>query len=236
MSRMLDIANLTVYYGYVNALSDVSIHVDEGEIITLIGSNGAGKTTTLMAVSGLVEKTGGSITVTHLHLLGFLDLLILSDCVNRVIAQELFDTQRNPDLLQERAVIRQHDQYTPALTRKETQGLLVRDLIAVGGQHFKRQIEGLIGFIGPVIDHLIESKLVPTIESGITILLFIIQTIEDQLRHFANDLALLDALALALNFTVDFLFLISQEDIDLAVFLHECLTDQPFQRFFYLFT
>ena len=65
MSRMLDIANLTVYYGYVNALSDVSIHVDEGEIITLIGSNGAGKTTTLMAVSGLVEKAGGSITKMH---------------------------------------------------------------------------------------------------------------------------------------------------------------------------
>ncbi len=72
MSRMLDIANLTVYYGYVNALSDVSIHVDEGEIITLIGSNGAGKTTTLMAVSGLVEKAGGSITyrgqdITKMH-------------------------------------------------------------------------------------------------------------------------------------------------------------------------
>ena len=62
MSHMLDVQNLTVYYGYVNALTDVSIHVDEGEIITLIGSNGAGKTTTLMSISGLVEKAGGSIT------------------------------------------------------------------------------------------------------------------------------------------------------------------------------
>ena len=62
MSHMLDVQNLTVYYGYVNALTDVSIHVDEGEIITLIGSNGAGKTTTLMSISGLVEKAGGRIT------------------------------------------------------------------------------------------------------------------------------------------------------------------------------
>ena len=62
MSHMLDIRNLTVYYGYVLALSDISIHVDEGEIITLIGANGAGKTTTLMSVSGLTEKAEGSIT------------------------------------------------------------------------------------------------------------------------------------------------------------------------------
>ena len=62
MSHMLDVQNLTVYYGYVGALSDVSIYVDEGEIITLIGSNGAGKTTTLMSISGLVEKAGGKVT------------------------------------------------------------------------------------------------------------------------------------------------------------------------------
>ena len=62
MSHLLDIQNLTVYYGYVQALEDVSIYVDEGEIITLIGANGAGKTTTLMSVSGLTEKAGGSIS------------------------------------------------------------------------------------------------------------------------------------------------------------------------------
>ena len=61
MNRILDVQNLTVYYGYVGALTDVSLHVDEGEIITLIGSNGAGKTTTLMSISGLVEKAGGRI-------------------------------------------------------------------------------------------------------------------------------------------------------------------------------
>jgi len=61
MSHMLDVQNLTVYYGYVGALSEVSLYVDEGEIITLIGSNGAGKTTTLMSISGLVEKSAGRV-------------------------------------------------------------------------------------------------------------------------------------------------------------------------------
>ena len=59
---MLKVENLTVFYGYINALRGVSIEVNEGEIITLIGGNGAGKTTTLMSVSNLVEKTEGRIT------------------------------------------------------------------------------------------------------------------------------------------------------------------------------
>ena len=59
---MLKVDNLTVFYGYINALRDVSIEVNEGEIITLICGNGAGKTTTLMSISNLVEKTEGHIT------------------------------------------------------------------------------------------------------------------------------------------------------------------------------
>lgn len=58
---MLKVDNLQVYYGYVNALRGISFEVNEGEIVTLIGSNGAGKSTTLMSVSGMVPKTGGSI-------------------------------------------------------------------------------------------------------------------------------------------------------------------------------
>ncbi|WP_343209584.1 ABC transporter ATP-binding protein [Anaerolentibacter hominis] len=59
---MLKIENLSVNYGYISALVDANIEVNENEIITLIGSNGAGKTTTLMAISGLVQKAEGKIT------------------------------------------------------------------------------------------------------------------------------------------------------------------------------
>ena len=58
---MLKVENLSVNYGYITALSEISFHVDRGEIITLIGSNGAGKTTSLHAISGLVHKAGGSV-------------------------------------------------------------------------------------------------------------------------------------------------------------------------------
>ncbi len=62
MKELLKVDNLSVYYGYVSALQKVSIQVNEGEIITLIGGNGAGKTTTLMSISNLVEKAEGNIT------------------------------------------------------------------------------------------------------------------------------------------------------------------------------
>lgn len=59
---MLEIKNLVVNYGYISALKDISLEVRQGEIVTLIGGNGAGKTTTLMSISGLVEKSGGTIS------------------------------------------------------------------------------------------------------------------------------------------------------------------------------
>jgi len=58
---MLDVRNLEVYYGGIRALDGISLHVAEGELVTLIGSNGAGKTTTLRAISGLMHPRGGEI-------------------------------------------------------------------------------------------------------------------------------------------------------------------------------
>lgn len=59
---MLKLENVTVCYGAVTALRDVSILVEEGELVTLIGANGAGKTTTLKAISGMLQLMGGTIT------------------------------------------------------------------------------------------------------------------------------------------------------------------------------
>ena len=49
MGELLSVKNINVYYGSIHAIKDVSFHVDEGEIVTLIGANGAGKTTTMHA-------------------------------------------------------------------------------------------------------------------------------------------------------------------------------------------
>ena len=62
MAVMLDVQNINVYYGAIHAVKDVSFHVEEGEIVTLIGANGAGKSTTLQTISGLLHSRTGSIT------------------------------------------------------------------------------------------------------------------------------------------------------------------------------
>ena len=58
---MLEIKNLTVSYGAINALKGISLSVPSGSIVTLIGSNGAGKTTTLKTISGLLKPKSGEI-------------------------------------------------------------------------------------------------------------------------------------------------------------------------------
>jgi len=61
MSIMLEIKNLNVHYGVIHAIKDISLTVNAGEIVTLIGANGAGKTTTLRTISGLKKATSGEI-------------------------------------------------------------------------------------------------------------------------------------------------------------------------------
>jgi branched-chain amino acid transport system ATP-binding protein len=58
---MLEIQGIEAYYGRVRALADVSLEVDTGEVVALIGSNGAGKTTTLRTISGLLHPAVGTI-------------------------------------------------------------------------------------------------------------------------------------------------------------------------------
>ncbi len=59
---MLKIDNLEVAYGNIKAIKGISLEVNQGEIVTLIGSNGAGKSTTLRAISGILKPKSGSIT------------------------------------------------------------------------------------------------------------------------------------------------------------------------------
>lgn len=68
---LLELDNVHTYYGHIHALRGVSLKVEQGEIVTLIGSNGAGKSTTLRTISGLIRPRQGRITlagkdITHL--------------------------------------------------------------------------------------------------------------------------------------------------------------------------
>ena len=61
MGELLKVDNINVYYGSIHAIRNVSFHVDEGEIVTLIGANGAGKSTTLNCIAGLLHSDTGDI-------------------------------------------------------------------------------------------------------------------------------------------------------------------------------
>ncbi len=61
MAKLLEIKNLHVKYGNVEALHGIDLSVDEGEIVTILGANGAGKSTTLMTISGLIKPSEGKI-------------------------------------------------------------------------------------------------------------------------------------------------------------------------------
>jgi branched-chain amino acid transport system ATP-binding protein len=72
MAKLLEVENIHSYYGHIHALKGISLSVEEGEIVSLIGSNGAGKSTTLRTISGLLHPRHGTIKldgkdITHLE-------------------------------------------------------------------------------------------------------------------------------------------------------------------------
>jgi branched-chain amino acid transport system ATP-binding protein len=62
---LLDVANINTYYGNIHALKDVSLQVDRGEVVTVIGANGAGKTTLLNTISGILHASSGELVLDN---------------------------------------------------------------------------------------------------------------------------------------------------------------------------
>jgi len=65
---MLKLENIEVYYGHVHALKGVSLEVNEGELVSILGANGAGKSTTLMTISGIIRPRTGTVTYQNVDL------------------------------------------------------------------------------------------------------------------------------------------------------------------------
>lgn len=70
MSRLLEIENLNAWYGKSHILQGVSLNVDEGEVVTLLGRNGAGKSTTLRSIAGAMSSIKGSVRLAGQELAG----------------------------------------------------------------------------------------------------------------------------------------------------------------------
>ncbi len=65
---MLKLENVEVYYGQIHAIKGISLDVEEGELVSILGANGAGKTTTLMTISGIIRPRKGSVKYLDLDL------------------------------------------------------------------------------------------------------------------------------------------------------------------------
>ena len=83
---MLTIENINVFYGAIHAIKDISIQVNEGEIVTLIGANGAGKSTTLRTISGLLKPKTGKITFEGKEIAGMAAQSIVKTGISQVPA------------------------------------------------------------------------------------------------------------------------------------------------------
>lgn len=70
MNTLLSIKNLHIGYGGIQAVKGIDLHVEQGELVTLIGANGAGKTTTLKAITGLLKPTQGTIDYAGKSIIG----------------------------------------------------------------------------------------------------------------------------------------------------------------------
>ncbi|MDX1520908.1 MAG: ABC transporter ATP-binding protein [Anaerolineae bacterium] len=81
---LLEISDVHSYYGYIHALKGVSLTVEEGEIVTLIGSNGAGKSTTLKTISGIVRPRQGTIKLAGEDLANYSAHEIVSQGISQV--------------------------------------------------------------------------------------------------------------------------------------------------------
>lgn len=94
---MLEIKDLHVSYGGIQALRGVSLNVPDGKIVTLIGANGAGKSTLMRTISGLVKAQSGSILWNGQELLGKPKLLMLDEPslgLAPIVVREIFDIIR----------------------------------------------------------------------------------------------------------------------------------------------
>ncbi|HVO93902.1 MAG TPA: ABC transporter ATP-binding protein, partial [Terriglobales bacterium] len=91
MSEILKVSNLQVHYGVIEAVKGIDLSLEEGSITALLGANGAGKSTTLLAVSGLVRASGGSI------LFGGIDITNLP--THRIVGRGLVQVAEGREIL-----------------------------------------------------------------------------------------------------------------------------------------
>ncbi len=120
---MLEINDINVYYGAIHAIKGVSLNVNEGEIVTLIGANGAGKSTTLRTISGLLKPKTGTIK--------FLDKDIAGMPANKIVREGISQVPEGRKIFAEMTVMENLE--LGAFIREDKDGI-AQDLKMVFGR------------------------------------------------------------------------------------------------------
>ncbi|MBR2802467.1 MAG: ABC transporter ATP-binding protein [Erysipelotrichaceae bacterium] len=110
---MLKVEDMVVRYGVIEAIKGISFHVDDGEIVTLIGANGAGKTTTLQTISGLIRPQQGKILLDGRD--------IVKEPTDKIVKSGLIQVPEGRRVFQQETV--EENLVLGAYTRKDKQGI-----------------------------------------------------------------------------------------------------------------
>ena len=110
---MLKVEKLNVYYGVIHAIKDVSFHIEDGKIISLIGANGAGKTTILHTISGLLAPKSGKVVLNEQELNRI--------SADKIVKMGLIQVPERRRIFQEQTV--EENLQLGAFTRKDKDGI-----------------------------------------------------------------------------------------------------------------
>jgi len=121
---MLEVKDINVYYGAIHAIKGISLSVDEGEIVTLIGANGAGKSTTLRTISGLLKPKTGEIK--------FLDNNIAGMPAHKIVREGISQVPEGRRIFAEMTVLENLE--LGAFTRTDTKDEIQADMKMVFGR------------------------------------------------------------------------------------------------------
>src|SRR5512145_875190 len=110
---LLEVENLHTYYGKIHALKGISLTVEEGEIVTLIGGNGAGKTTTLNSICGIVRSSSGKVSLS--------DEDITTLAANKIVERGIVQSPEGRKIFKRLTVMENLEM--GAFTRQDPQGI-----------------------------------------------------------------------------------------------------------------
>lgn len=158
---MIDISlnKITINYGYGDILKDISLDINKGEIVSLIGANGSGKTTILKLIMGIETPTSGTIAIRKNATIGYLSQMTNIEKENYKVKDILY--QSINDIINIENTLKNYEEKMARANGKELEKIIMKytnlqeQLMALGGYEISEKIGKIVN--GFKIDHLLDS-------------------------------------------------------------------------------